>query len=204
VVAALLLALAIGLVVWSRPSPGMLVAGGAWLGFLVFWSLPTAHGGTGRREESAGSRAVHSNLLNLGLLLLFVSIPGLRWRYLAPSPWQVPVGLGVMALATLLHVYARLHLGRNWSTRVKIQAGHELVRSGPYRWIRHPIYTAILALALGTALVSGRVLSLLGVTAFAVAYLRKLRLEERMLGEEFGTEWHEYRRRSWALVPGVF
>jgi protein-S-isoprenylcysteine O-methyltransferase Ste14 len=78
------------------------------------------------------------------------------------------------------------------------------VRSGPYRWIRHPIYTAIVALALGTAIVSGRWLSLVGVAVFAFAYVRKLRIEEQLLGEEFGAEWQEYRRSSWALVPGLF
>jgi protein-S-isoprenylcysteine O-methyltransferase Ste14 len=205
VVALLLLALVVLLVVWSRPSLGMLLAGGVWIGFLVFWSLSAGKGRAGRREESKRSRSLHQSLLNLGLLLLFVSIPGLRWRYLAPTnPWHVPVGLGVVALATLLHIYARLHLGKNWSTKVQIHSDHQLVRTGPYRWIRHPIYTAIVALALGTALVSGRVLSLVGVAVFTFAYVRKLWIEERLLGDEFGTQWHEYRRRSWALVPGLF
>jgi protein-S-isoprenylcysteine O-methyltransferase Ste14 len=200
----LLLTVVVALVVLSRPSLGMLAASGVWLGFVVFWSLSAKPGFASKSEESAQSRAVHRNLLNLGLLLLFVWIPGLGWSFLPHNSWHVPVGLGIMAAATLLHIWSRRHLGRNWAHRVTIMSDHQLVRSGPYRWIRHPIYTAILGLTIGTALVSGRVLSLCGVAVFAFAYVRKLRMEERALSAEFGTAWNEYRKHSWALVPPLF
>lgn len=204
IVGILLLALFVALIVWSKPSIGMLLAGGIWIGFLVFWSLTAGRGGPSKSEESPESRALHRNLLNLGLLLLFVSIPGLRWRYIPANRWHVPVGLGIMVAGTLLHIWARMHLGRNWSSEVMIKQDHELVRTGPYRFIRHPIYTAILGLVIGTAMVSGRVVSVLGALVFTFAYIRKLRIEERELGKTFGGEWQEYRRHSWALVPGVF
>ena len=204
IVGLLLIALFVALVAWSRPSVGMWLAGGVWLGFVVFWSVTAGPRDPRRSEESRRSRALHQNLLNLGLLLLFVSIPGLRWRYGPPNPWHVPAGLGILAAATLLHVWARRHLGRNWSSQVMIKDDHQLVRTGPYHLVRHPIYTAILGLAIGTAMVSGRVVSLLGCAVIAFAYVRKLRIEERMLGETFGAAWEGYRKRSWALVPGVF
>jgi protein-S-isoprenylcysteine O-methyltransferase Ste14 len=204
IVALSLIAALVTLIVLSKPSIGMLLAGGVWLGFVVFWSLTARQHGPRRSEESARSRGLHRNFLNLGLLLLFVWIPGLDWRYLPPNPWNLPIGLGIMAAATLLHIWARAHLGRNWSSPVMIKDDHELVRTGPYRVVRHPIYTAILGLAIGTAVVSGRVLSLLGAMVFAMAYLRKLRMEERALSETFGATWQEYRRHSWALLPPVF
>jgi protein-S-isoprenylcysteine O-methyltransferase Ste14 len=204
IVTALLSALLVWLVVISRPTIGMLLAAGVWLGFLVFWSRTAGRAGAGCREESRQSRALHQKLLNLGLLLLFVSIPGLRWPFMPANAWHVPVGLAIMVAGTLLHIHARLHLGRNWSSKVMIKGDHQLVRSGAYRFIRHPIYTAIVMVALGTAVVSGRVLSLIGVAVFAFAYVRKLQIEERMLGEEFGAEWQDYRAHSWALVPLVF
>ncbi|HEY6867019.1 MAG TPA: isoprenylcysteine carboxylmethyltransferase family protein [Candidatus Eisenbacteria bacterium] len=204
IVALLLLGLFVWLIVWSRPSLGMLLAGGIWLGFVVFWSATAHTAGTGRSEETPRSRATRQQLMNLGLLLLFVPIPGLRWHYLPPNAWHVPAGLGIMAAATLLHIWARAHLGRNWSSEVMIRPDHDLVRTGPYRILRHPIYTAILGLAAGTALVSGRVLSLVGAALFAYVYVRKLRLEEKALGGTFGAAWDDYRRHSWALVPGVF
>ncbi len=108
-----------------------------------------------------------------------------------------------MAAATLFHIWARVHLGRNWTGQVTIKTDHQLVRSGPYRFIRHPIYTALVALALGTAIISARWLSLLGAAVFLVAYLRKLRIEETALSQTFA-EWEEYRKKSWALVPGLY
>ena len=194
----------VGLVVWSRPRPFMLIASAVWIGFLIYWSAAAGRRVEKRSEESAESRALHRNLLNLGLVLLFVSIPGLRWQFLPPSQWAGPAGLAVMAAATLLHVWARVHLGRNWTSEVVIQQDHQLVTSGPYRLVRHPVYTALIALALGTAIVSGRILSLLGAATFAVAYARKLRLEEMALSATFGARWDEYRRRSWALLPWIF
>jgi protein-S-isoprenylcysteine O-methyltransferase Ste14 len=200
----LVLALIIALIVRSRPSLGMLLAGAIWLGFVVFWNLTAGRKGPGRSEESAGSRAVRQNLLTLSLLLLFVSIPGLGWRLIPPTQWHVPAGLAIMAAATLLHVWARVHLGRNWSSEVMIKTDHQLVRTGPYRFVRHPIYTAILGLAFGTAIVSGRLISMLGAAVFTYAYIRKLRIEERALGATFGSAWEDYRRRSWALVPWLY
>jgi protein-S-isoprenylcysteine O-methyltransferase Ste14 len=204
IVALLLVAAIVTLVVLSKPSLGMLAAAAIWIGFLVYWSSSAGRGTARKSQESAQSRALHQRLLNLGLLLLFVSIPGLRWPWLPPNSWHVWVGLGIMAAATLFHIWARRHLGRNWTTQVTILSDHQLVQSGPYRWIRHPIYTALVALAIGTAMVSGRVISLLGALMFAFAYVRKLRIEERALSAEFGVAWEEYRRRSWALLPPLF
>jgi protein-S-isoprenylcysteine O-methyltransferase Ste14 len=202
--ALIIVGLLVALIIWSKPSLGMWLSGGMWLAFIVFWSV-TAQKRTGSRvEESTQSRATHQNLLNLGLLLLFLPIPGLRWRFLPQSPVLVPAGLAVQVAAALLHVWARRHLGRNWSSPVMIQADHRLVRSGPYALVRHPIYTAILGLAAGTAMVAGELHSLLGVAAIAVAYARKIRLEERFLGETYGVEWDSYKKASRALIPWLF
>jgi protein-S-isoprenylcysteine O-methyltransferase Ste14 len=200
----LLLALIVTLIVRSQPSLGMLLAGAIWLGFTVFWSLTAGPRGPGRSKESAESRAIRQILLALSLLLLFASIPGLGWLLIPPNQWHAPAGLAIMAAATLLHVWARVHLGRNWSSEVMIKTDHQLVRTGPYRLVRHPIYTAILGLAFGTAIVSGRLVSMLGAALFTYAYIRKLQLEERALGATFGSAWEEYRRHSWALVPWLY
>ena len=186
IVALLLLAAIVTLVMLAKPSLGMLAAAAIWIGFLVFWSATAGRGSARKSEESVQSRALHQRLLNLGLLLLFVSIPGLRWRWLPLHSWNVWLGLGIMTVATLFHIWARRHLGRNWTTQVTILSDHQLVQTGPYRWIRHPIYTALVALAIGTAVVSGRVVSLLGALVFLVAYVRKLRIEERRVRRRVG------------------
>src|SRR5205823_5706526 len=100
-----------------------------------------------------------------------------------------------------LDVWAMRCLGRNWSGAVTIKVGHELVRTGPYRWVRHPIYTAMLGMYLGTAVVSGELHGLLGVVVAVIAYARKTAMEERGLREAFGDAYDAYARRTRALIP---
>ena len=95
-------------------------------------------------------------------------------------------------------------LGRNWSGAVAIKVDHELIKTGPYRLVRHPIYTAMIGMYLGTAIVSGELHGLLAVALAAYAYWRKTRMEERGLIEAFGPAYEAYRRESWALIPWVF
>jgi protein-S-isoprenylcysteine O-methyltransferase Ste14 len=99
---------------------------------------------------------------------------------------------------------ARRRLGRNWSGAIAANVDHQLVRSGPYRLVRHPIYGAILGMYLGAALVSGDVHALAGLSLASAAYWRKIRLEERRLRDLFGPAYADYQRTTWALIPAVF
>ena len=101
-------------------------------------------------------------------------------------------------------VWARRHLGRNWSAAVRIGEDHELVRTGPYRLLRHPIYTAVLGMCVGTAIASSQYHALLAAAMVLVAYIRKSRLEEQILRKTFGAEYDSYRRHTWALVPLLY
>jgi protein-S-isoprenylcysteine O-methyltransferase Ste14 len=114
------------------------------------------------------------------------------------------IGLGIEVAGALLYLWAKRELGRNWSGAISIKQGHTLVRSGPYARVRHPMYTAMIGMAVGTAFVCNRLSAVLGVTIMAYAYVRKIALEERWMHEEFGAAWDEYRRASWALVPFVY
>jgi protein-S-isoprenylcysteine O-methyltransferase Ste14 len=139
--------------------------------------------------------------MNGALLLLFLPAPGLWTRFLPDASFLVPLGLTIQTAFALLAVWARLHLGRNWSGAITVVQDHQLVRTGPYRRIRHPIYTAMLGMFVGTAIVSGEMHALLGVVVIAFAYWRKIRLEETSLRQVFGTAYDVYVRESWALVP---
>ena len=79
-----------------------------------------------------------------------------------------------------------------------------MIRSGPYKLLRHPIYTGLLAMYAGTALVTGRWLAIIGLALAVFAYWRKIRLEEANLNVAFGADYDAYRRETWALLPGVF
>jgi protein-S-isoprenylcysteine O-methyltransferase Ste14 len=204
IVLLVVLTVVVVLIVRSHPRTGMLVSGGLWIAFIAYWSVAAKNSGAAKRSESKRSRSVHELLLNVGLLLLFVPVWGLAGYFRPHARSLTLAGLGVQAAFFLLALWSRRHLGRNWSTRVRIAEEHELVRSGPYRFVRHPIYTAMLGMSVGTTIVSGQYHSLLGLLIIAIAYWRKIRIEEAALREAFAAEYDEYRRKSWALVPLIF
>jgi len=179
----------------------MLLTGALWVLFVGYWSMAARRTAPTERSESAASRAVHTRLMNLSFLLLFFPVPGLRGRLLPLTPAVTVIGLTVQGLSFLLAVWARRHLGRNWSGAITVAQDHQLVRSGPYRLVRHPIYTAMFGMFLGSGIVSGELHALLALGVIAAAYWRKIRLEERTLREVFGPAYLEYSRETRALIP---
>lgn len=106
-------------------------------------------------------------------------------------------GLAIEAAGLFLAIVAHRHLGRYWSGEISINVDHRLIRTGPYRKLRHPIYVALLTMYAGTALVTGTWLALAGFAMALIAYARKIRLEERNLRVAFGAEYEAYRRETW-------
>jgi protein-S-isoprenylcysteine O-methyltransferase Ste14 len=139
----------------------------------------------------------------VALLLEIAPIRGLG-RFLPASSLTLVAGLVVEALGLSLAIWSRRALGRNWSGEISIKVEHELIRSGPYKMLRHPIYTGLLAMYLGTAVVAGEWLSIIGLSVAVYAYWRKIRLEEANLQLAFGADYAVYRRETWALLPGLF
>jgi protein-S-isoprenylcysteine O-methyltransferase Ste14 len=185
----------------NRVTPALIL----WVIFSLYWTLASRNSAESKSSESKASTAFHQILLNVALLLLFIPVPGLKGWFLPQRfHFLVAVGAIIQVGFLLLAVWARRHLGRNWSAEVRIGQGHQLVRTGPYRMLRHPIYTAMLGMFVGTAIASSQYHALLGVVMLVLAYLRKTRLEEKILRQTFGAEWDAYQRETWALVPLVF
>ena len=172
--------------------------------FSVYWSIAAKDSKPTETSESKWSRGLHLTLVNGGVLLLILPVPGLTRRFLPESQLLVAVGLAIEAAFVLLAVWARRSLGSNWSGEVRVAAGHQLVRSGPYRLIRHPIYTAVLGMYVGIAVVSGEIHAPIALMIVALAYWRKIRMEERAMAATFGADHEAYRRDTWALVPFLF
>jgi protein-S-isoprenylcysteine O-methyltransferase Ste14 len=176
-----------------------------WLVFGVYWLIASLSSAPTKDSESRVSTWFHQFLLAAALLLAVLPIPGLTGWFLPSSlHFVIVIGAIVQAGFMLLAVWARRHLGRNWSAEVRIAVDHELVRTGPYRFLRHPIYTAMLGMLLGTAIASSQYHALLGLALLAVAYLRKTHLEDQILYQTFGADFETYRRNTWALVPLVY
>jgi protein-S-isoprenylcysteine O-methyltransferase Ste14 len=172
-----------------------------WFAFMTYWSAAARNRGAAQSSESRESRRVHELLMNGALLMLFIPLPGLREHLIERTTVAIAAGLTVQIASGLLGVWARKHLGRNWSGAITIVEDHQLVRSGPYRMLRHPIYTAMLGMFVGSAIVSGEVHALIAVLMISFAYWRKIRMEEGALLGQFGATYEDYRKRSWAVLP---
>jgi protein-S-isoprenylcysteine O-methyltransferase Ste14 len=175
------------------------------IGSYVYWGIVGRNSAPAKTSESSQSKWFHEIVLMLAFFLLLWPVPGFTGWFLPERlHFLVAAGTIMQAACIWMAVWARRHLGRNWSRAVRIGIDHELVRTGPYRLLRHPIYTAMLGMFLGTAISSGQYHSLLGLGVLLAAYLRKTRLEEKLLRHTFGAEYDAYRRKTWALVPLIF
>ncbi len=179
----------------------LLVCFAEWAFFMLYWSAAAKNSSRPRVSESRESRRVHELLLNAAFLLAILSVPGLRQRFLPDITIVVWAGLVLQTGSFVLGVWARRVLGRHWSGEITIKVDHRLIRTGPYRFVRHPIYTAWLGMFAGTAIVSGQMHAVLGFATAAFAYWRKIRLEEANLKNAFGPNYDAYRRETWTLVP---
>ena len=111
------------------------------------------------------------------------------------------LGIAITAAGLLFTIWARTYLGRNWSGTVTVKVGHQLIRSGPYRWVRHPIYSGLILATIGTAIVRGQVRGIVAVVLLWIGFVMKSRIEERVMAATFGPEYEEYSRTTGAIVP---
>ncbi len=179
-----------------------------WLVFCVVWltSWFSARRPI-KRSQSLATRVLQIALYGVGIVLLFVNRrilpPSVEDRLLAKSDTLTVVATLLTVVGIAFAIWARGLLGSNWSARVTLKEGHELIQAGPYRFVRHPIYAGLLVALAGRALLRCSPRSLLGLAVFLAAFIWKVRMEERFLTAEFGEKYLDYRRRVKALVPFV-
>ncbi|MHC4934204.1 MAG: methyltransferase family protein, partial [Planctomycetota bacterium] len=137
------------------------------------------------------------------LLLQLALYRSRNWLVLTPYTWAVPIAGTVLALTGVaIRLQAIRWLGQNFSYVVTVGERHRLVTSGPYRLVRHPAYTGLILYFTGVALtLSDLWMLIIIVGAVAIAVTRRVRREERWLGEEFGAEYEEYRKRTTRFLP---
>jgi protein-S-isoprenylcysteine O-methyltransferase Ste14 len=180
------------------------LAGRAWAIWALWWLAMSFFSKSTKRRESVAQRIEHLVPAILGFMLIFRQGFGGSW--LSQSIWPAnPVLLilcvTVTILGLLFAVWARLILGSNWSGTVTIKTNHQLIRRGPYRWIRHPIYTGMLAALLATAMIQGLLSGMIGFAFVLLALYRKARREESFLSQEFGEGFVEHRQHTGMFLP---
>jgi protein-S-isoprenylcysteine O-methyltransferase len=175
----------------------------AWLLFEIWVFLRDR--GKDRGAQPAEARRAFAVLAIA--VALAMNVPGIAPMFDVRANYAVYFWIGIVLIWTgiLLRLWSVRTLGRFFAMSLVIQEGHGLVTSGPYRFIRHPSYAAglITMSGLGISLGNGISLALLVVTALLV-YVPRIRAEEKMLRQAFGSAFDEYKQRSWALVPFVW
>ena len=177
-----------------------------WAAWALYWWITSTNVKATARREPILSRWAHLGPMAIAAWLLLapqVALPGLDARFLAEAaaPVAFAIGATLTAAGLLFAVWARRHIGRNWSATVTLKEGHELVTSGPYALVRHPIYTGLLLAFMGSGFARGDLGGVVAVVLVLAALWRKLRMEERWMCEQFGEAYLAYRRRVAALVP---
>ena len=182
-----------------------LAIGAMWVAFLVFWIFEAT-----RAKRSARSLVGPS----IARLLVFVAVAILLrvsfgmhlWRQSGPivhGPVAAIGGAVICALGLGVAIWARFYLGRNWGMPMSVRENPELVTSGPYAFIRHPIYAGILLALIGTAVVQPRWSGIVLIGFFFAYFIHAATVEERTMREQFPAEYTAYMRRTKMLVPFV-
>jgi protein-S-isoprenylcysteine O-methyltransferase Ste14 len=177
-----------------------------WLAWIVYWIVAARGAKPTRWREGTAASALHG--VPFALCILLLAAPQWQPAVLTEPMW--PRGLLLPLVGTVLvvaglgfAVWARVHLGANWSSLVVLKEDHALVRDGPYRLVRHPIYSGILLAVLGTALAIGEGRGVLALAAVLIGILFRVRAEEARMSATF-PEYRRYREQSWALIPLVY
>jgi protein-S-isoprenylcysteine O-methyltransferase Ste14 len=175
-----------------------------WAAFGLYWLVSAAGMHATKSGEAHSYRLLRIPILVLTFILLLtpvLRIGPLAWRFIPEGKSTRDLGIALTLCGLAIAVWARSHLGRYWSDKVELKVDHKLIRSGPYAYMRHPIYSGVLLGVAGTAIVVGE---WRGVLAFAILltnYTVKARKEERLLSTEFAREFEAYKRESGFLIP---
>jgi protein-S-isoprenylcysteine O-methyltransferase Ste14 len=128
----------------------------------------------------------------------------LRAAIFNSTTWTNALGIAITVAGLAFAIWARAYLGANWSSAVTVKIGHQLIRTGPYRWVRHPIYTGMISAMVGTAIVRDQVRAVTAVVLLYLGFKVKSKIEERTMAETFGAQYETYSRTTGAIVPRLW
>jgi protein-S-isoprenylcysteine O-methyltransferase Ste14 len=173
----------------------------AWAGIALQW---TTSKNTSQSREFRFYRLLRLFILALTFCLLFwekMAVVPLGITLLPDSKAIAIAGFLVTILGLAIAIWARVHLGRYWSDKVVLQENHKLIRSGPYAYVRHPIYSGVLLGVFGTSVVLGEVRGTIAFLLLLTNYIIKARREDDLLSQQFPTEFSVHQKHAGFLLP---
>ena len=191
----------------NRTDTALVIIVGEWIAFMAFiFSLGFVYGGkTERISKQYFERSILVFALAIvALITVRLAAPGLLIVRVVPG--TVLTGLTGVTLTTAglaFATWARIHLGKYWSSMVTIKTGHHLIRTGPYRIVRNPMYAGMLVALVGAAVAVGELLAFVFVGIIVIGIWLKITAEEEILQEKFGEEYTRFRREVKALIPYI-
>jgi protein-S-isoprenylcysteine O-methyltransferase Ste14 len=173
-----------------------------WDAWLISWLIAAVWASRAAKRPMFGAGMVHWTVTVIGLAILFDGWRALPAMGYLPPPDVIAWAFVAVTVAGFVFAWwARLHLGTLWSGSVTLKQDHKVIDSGPYRLVRHPIYTGMILSAFATAAAIGSGTAVLGAVIMTIGLWVKARLEERFLRTELGEAYDAYRARTPMLIP---
>jgi protein-S-isoprenylcysteine O-methyltransferase Ste14 len=182
------------------------ICGYLWIAWWLVWVALAFGSKKTQQRESAASRLAYTLVAWLAMYIM-LSARGLgswlRTDVLPYHAWMGWLGIALTALGFALTFWARAILGRNWSGNVTIKVDHELIRTGPYRYVRHPIYTGIILALIGTAIARDQWRGVVAVPLLWASFTVKRLKEEQFMRQTFGAQYVDYSQTTGAIFPSL-
>ncbi|MBB4567109.1 methyltransferase family protein [Rhizobium leucaenae] len=177
-----------------------------WSVWALIWFIASFRVKKTTRSEDPLSRLSNTAPIWIGAFLLAAPrarLGLLSFRLVPQNLIYYGIGAALTVIGLAFAVWARYHLGRNWSGVITVKEDHALIRTGPYAIVRHPIYSGLLLAIIGSALARGHIGAMLAIAFMLYAVLRRVNIEERWMSETFGRAYADYKTKTPALVPFV-
>lgn len=177
----------------------------SWILFWGYWMITSGRVKKNKFIEPRGIRFTYATIMWLAFAMLFFhdrsSLSFLNDQLWPQNQLTFFTGAAIMLTGLAFAIWARIHIGQNWSGYVALKENHQLIRSGPYKLVRHPIYTGILSGVAGTAIALAEVNGIVAFAAFCIICIWKSRREESLMVQTFGDQYIQYRKEVPGLVP---
>jgi protein-S-isoprenylcysteine O-methyltransferase Ste14 len=175
-----------------------------WIVLLLVWMVAWLRTKQTQERAPFGPRLLYGVPVTIAFYLLFGDNMPFAWlesRIIPRNIYIEAVVITLTALGIAFAIWARFYIGQNWSSAVTIKVDHKLIRTGPYAWVRHPIYSGLILAMIGTALARREPRGLIALVLLCLGFQIKSRMEEKFMRKTFGPEYEDYSKSTGALIP---